>query len=133
MNRVQLHYDNIGIFAGTLCAIHCIATPFIFIAKACSSTCCSEAPIWWITIDYLFLIISFIAIYYTNKSTSKYWLKLCLWGSWFLLALSIVSHTINITYLPKNFIYIPTFLIIILHLYNLKFCKCQEDTCCVNK
>ena len=92
---------------GFLCAIHCIATPFLFIAKACTATCCSEAPTWWIFIDYIFLIISFTAIYYTNKSTTMYWIKLSLWISWFLLGFSIVSHSFDITYLPKNFIYLP--------------------------
>lgn len=133
MIRVALPFDNIGIIAGFLCAIHCIATPFLFIAKACTATCCSEAPICWIFIDYLFLIISFTAIYYTNKSTTMYWIKLSLWISWFLLGLSIVSHSFNITYLPKNFIYFPAFTIIFLHFYNLKFCKCQEDKFCSNK
>ena len=133
MIRVALPFDNIGIIAGFLCAIHCIATPFLFIAKACTATCCAEAPIWWIFIDYLFLIISFIAIYYTNKSTTNYWVKLSLWISWFLLGFSIVSHSFDITYLTKNFIYFPAFTIIFLHFYNLKFCKCQEDKCCSSK
>ena len=133
MIRVALPFDNIGIIAGFLCAVHCIATPFLFIAKACTATCCSEAPIWWIFIDYLFLIISFIAIYYTNKSTVTTWIKLCLWISWFLLGFSIVSHSFDINFLPKNFIYFPAFTIIFLHFYNLKFCQCNEDKCCSSK
>ena len=132
MIKVALPFDNIGIISGFLCAIHCIATPFLFIAKACSSTCCSEAPIWWIGIDYLFLIISFLAIYYTIKNSPINWLKFCLWISWFFLLLTIINHSFHITSLPANFIYFPTFLIIFLHLYNLKFCKCQEETCCHN-
>lgn len=130
MIRVALPFDNIGIIAGFLCAVHCIATPFLFIAKACSVTCCAEAPIWWVVIDYLFLIVSAVAIYYTNKSAAPYWLKFSLWISWFLLGCSIVSHSFDITYLPKNFIYFPAFTIIFLHFYNLQFCKCQEDKCC---
>ncbi len=133
MNRITLSFDNIGIIASSLCAIHCISTPFLFIVKACTSTCCSEAPIWWTFIDYLFLIVSFVAIYYTNKSSTIYWLKISLWLSWILLGLAIISHSFNITYLPKNFIYIPAFAIIFLHFYNLKFCKCQDETCCLKK
>ena len=76
--RLQLHYDKIGIISSSLCMIHCIGTPFIFIAKACSVTCCSEAPTWWLMIDYLFLIISFIAIYYTTRKPTKSWLNFIL-------------------------------------------------------
>ena len=63
MNKVVLPYDSVGIIASTLCMIHCIGTPFIFIAKACSATCCSEAPLWWVIIDYIFLFISFSQLY----------------------------------------------------------------------
>ena len=131
MNRIYLSFDNIGIIAGTLCAVHCIATPFLFIAKACTSTCCSDAPIWWTVIDYLFLIISFIAIYQTTRNSKIYWLKISMWVSWILLGISIFSQSFNLTFLPNNFIYFPAFSIIVLHFYNLKFCKCKDETCCV--
>ena len=58
MNKTLLiPLDSIGIIASTLCTIHCIVTQFIFIARACTATCCSDAPLWWLMIDYLFLII----------------------------------------------------------------------------
>ena len=131
LNRISLPSDCIGIIASTLCAIHCIATPFLFIAKACSTTCCAEAPLWWVMIDYVFLIISFTAIYYTNKNSSVRWLKYFLWISWFLLLITILNHSIGFIYLHEKFIYIPAFSIILLHLYNLKFCKCEDETCCL--
>jgi len=133
MKKVSLiPFDSIGIIASTLCTIHCIVTPFIFIAKACTATCCSEAPSWWLMIDYLFLIISFIAIFFITKNLTIKWLKNTFWISWIVLLITIVNHSINIIYLPKNFIYIPSILIIILHFYNLQFCKCQNETCCSN-
>jgi len=130
MNRISLPFDSIGIIASTLCTIHCIVTPFIFIAKACTATCCSDAPSWWLMIDYLFLIISFIAIFFISKNLTIKWLKNAFWISWIVLLFTIANHSINIIYLPKNFIYIPSILIIILHFYNLQFCKCQNETCC---
>ena len=132
MNRVLVPYDSIGIIASALCTIHCIATPFLFIAKACSATCCSEAPTWWIMIDYLFLVISFIAIFFITKNTTKNWLKRSFWTSWLVLLFTILNHSVNIIQLPNNFIYIPAVAIIILHFYNLQFCKCQNQTCYTN-
>ena len=131
MNKVISSYDNVGIIASTLCAIHCIATPFLFIAKACSAAaCCTDAPVWWQMIDYLFLGVSFLAIFFISKNLTIKWLKLSFWASWIVLLITIVNHSINIIDLPKNFIYIPSLAIIILHFYNLRFCTCQDEQCC---
>ena len=132
MNKVVLPYDSVGIIASTLCMIHCIGTPFIFIAKACSTTCCAEAPLWWVVIDYIFLFISFIAIYFINKDLKKGWLKNAFWISWFILLFTILNQSLQIIDIPKNFIYIPAISIIVLHFYNLQFCKCKNDACCIN-
>ena len=125
-------YDNVGIVASSLCMIHCIGTPILFIAKACSTSCCSEAPIWWQLIDYLFLIISFVAIYFATKNTNHYWIKIAFWITWFILLLSILNHTFQIIEAPKHFIYIPSSAVIILHFYNQRFCKCRENSCCID-
>ena len=131
MNKVISSYDNVGIIASILCAIHCIATPFLFIAKACSTAaCCTDTPIWWQMIDYLFLGVSFLAIFFISKNLTIKWLKLSFWASWIVLLITIVNHSIHIIDLPKNFIYIPSLVIIILHFYNLRFCTCQDEQCC---
>ena len=132
MNRINLSFDNIGIIASTLCTIHFIATPFLFVARACSVTCCSDAPIWWVLIDYLFLVISFYAIFFIHKNLTIKWLRASFWISWTILLIIIVNQSIDIIYLPKNFIYIPSIVIVVLHYYNLKYCKCQDDKCCIS-
>ena len=65
--------DIVGALASGLCVVHCIATPFLFVAQSCSvSGCCSEAsPTWWSSIDYLFIGITLLAVYYSGKSTGK--------------------------------------------------------------
>jgi hypothetical protein len=132
MKTVSYSSDNVGIIASALCMIHCIGTPFLFIAKACTTTCCSEAPLWWQIIDYFFLIISFLAIYFVTQKISLTWIKIVFWSSWIILLLTILNHTFQTFEMPTNFIYLPASTIIILHFYNLKFCKCSEDSCCVN-
>jgi|TARA_B100000497_G_C7619614_1_gene372242 hypothetical protein len=119
--------DGIGIISGSLCLIHCVATPFIFIAKACSVSCCSDAPLWWQSIDYLFLIISFIAIYFVSKNTTNQLLKVAFWLSWAVLLVVILNQSFELFYLPKNLIYVSSFLIITLHLYNIKYNSCEKD------
>lgn len=119
--------DGIGIISGSLCLIHCVATPFIFIAKACSVSCCSDAPLWWQSFDYLFLIISFIAIYFVSKNATNQLLKVAFWLSWAVLLVVILNQSFELFYLPKNLIYVSSFLIITLHLYNIKHNNCDKD------
>ena len=67
--------DIIGASASLLCLIHCLATPFVFFIKTSSSLCCSETPIWWQSIDYIFLTVAFFAVVYilgSNKTKKWY-------------------------------------------------------------
>ncbi|NRB60346.1 MAG: MerC domain-containing protein [Winogradskyella sp.] len=121
--------DFIGAFASGLCLIHCIATPFIFIAQSCSATCCDSAPTWWKAIDFLFIIISFFAVYFSAKESSKYWMKYALYSSWFLLLLVIINERIELLHLPEGSVYIPAIALIGFHLYNKKYCQCNDKHC----
>lgn len=127
--RYSLSYDSLGIMSSTLCMIHCIGTPFIFFAKACSATCCSDAPVWWLMIDYLFLIISFCAIYFTINQSTAQWLKISFWIAWITLLTTILLHSFSISILPTYFNYIPALAVVILHFYNMKFSSCQNENC----
>ena len=127
--KLDLHYDKIGIISSSLCMVHCIGTPFIFIAKACSVTCCSDVPIWWLMIDYLFLIISFTAIYFITRKPLKLWLKASFWIAWIILLFATLEHSFALAIVPKHFIYLPALSVVVLHFYNLKFNNCNNDKC----
>ena len=133
MKTITLNPDAVGMMASTLCLIHCIATPFLFLAKTCSVTaaCCADAPIWWQIIDYLFIVVSFMAIYFATKNTSKSWIKTALWSAWGILLFAILNETIQTNLLPAAFVYVPALSIVALHLYNQKYCQCAADSCCV--
>jgi hypothetical protein len=123
--------DFFGAAASSLCLVHCMATPFLFVAKACSATCCNDTPVWWQAIDYLFIVVSFVAIFYSTRNTLVNWVKYGLWGFWGVLVLTVLNETLEFGLVPEWFIYIPAFAIIALHMYNLKYCKCDEEVCCV--
>lgn len=123
--------DKLGAIASSVCAIHCMATPFLFVARSCSAACCSETPIWWRIIDIIFLVVSFIAIYFSARKSTKSLVRYGLWISWVLLALIILNDFYDVLNLPHWLIYIPASSLIILHIYNLKYCKCRNDKCCV--
>jgi len=124
--------DILGVIASTLCLIHCIATPFIFIVQASSVTYHNVTPIWWKSLDYFFLVISFFAVYRSTQTTSNNWIKPSLWLSWAVLFIIIINEKLEWLPLGETVIYIPTFALILLHFYNKKYCQCNEGNCCVN-
>ena len=99
--NINFSYDSLGIIASSLCMIHCIGTPFLFLAKACSTTCCADAPLWWKAIDYAFLIVSFFAIYFIAKKSSNNTLNFIFWFFWGLLAITLFNETLGLFTLPK--------------------------------
>ncbi|MFA8341422.1 MAG: MerC domain-containing protein [Rhodothermaceae bacterium] len=121
--------DNIGMTSSTLCLIHCMITPFIFIAQACTASCCADAPVWWKTIDFLFLVISFVAVYYSAKTTSKIWMRYTFYFSFILLFFLIINDHLVLFEVAKTPLYITAGLLAGLHFYNRKYCLCQS-TCC---
>lgn len=128
MKLVLQKSDTIGAFASILCMIHCFATPFLFIAQAHAVS--STAPTWWKWMDYLFLVISFFAVYRSAKTTSSNWMKYALWISWTALFAVIINEKMAFIHLPEFITYIVAATLVVLHLYNRKYCQCNNDKCC---
>ena len=111
--------DIIGASASLLCMIHCLATPFIFFIKSSASLCCSETPIWWQSLDYLFLTVAFFAVFHIIRNNrSKKWLKSMLIISWIGLLLVTLNTTFFIFHISNELAYAPAILLVTLHLYN---------------
>jgi|TARA_B100001540_G_C15655817_1_gene573227 hypothetical protein len=126
---LNIKSDTIGAFASGLCMVHCLATPFFFIASACSASCCSNTPLWWQWMDYIFLGISFFAIQQASKSSTKHWVVQGLWFSWLTLFLLILNIKLELLHLPPNFKFFPAFMLVFLHVYNMRYCQCEKDCC----
>ena len=121
--------DALGAIASGLCILHCLATPFFFIASACSLSCCNNAPLWWQWMDYVFLGISFIAIKYATKSSAKDWVVQGLWISWISLSFTILNVKMEWIHLAENIKFIPAFALVGLHMYNMRYCQCKKECC----
>ena len=127
--RLKMSSDLVGATASTLCTIHCIATPFLFFASTCTKSCCSSAPLWWIWIDYAFLFISLFAVYKSTKSSSKFWIKIILWGSWIALSSFIFMEQNTRLNLSDYYKYSAALSLAFFHVYNLKYCQCESENC----
>ncbi len=130
MFRTSLKADYVGAIASLLCLVHCAATPFLFLVKTCARSCCVDVPTWWQLIDYGFLGISGLAIYYATKRSTKYWMQIALWSAWGALLFTIVNEGWGVVSLPEGVSYLPALVIVGLHLYNQRYCKYTGTGCC---
>lgn len=124
--------DSLGALAGALCLLHCFATPFLFVAIAGSANYGGEAPTWWVSINYAFLIISFFAVYRSAQTTSLSFMKPLFWISWLALTFVIVNEQFGWLELSEAVTYAAATFLVILHLYNRRYCQCETDHCCVD-
>jgi len=125
--------DIYGSTASTLCLIHCLATPFLFAAHTGHIHGHHTHPLWWGLLDLLFVGISLIAVYWSTKNSSKRWMKYALWFSWGLLAFVILNEKLGMIHLAEAVIYIPSMLLVVLHLYNKRYCQCAREGCCTQE
>lgn len=127
--------DLLGASASSLCLLHCLATPFLFIAEASVANHHHDhhgnAPLWWSVIDIIFIVISFFAIYFSAKTTSKNWVKYALFASWVFLTFIILNEKFEGFHLAEEWVYLPALSLVGLHLYNRKYCQCKNEQCCV--
>jgi len=132
MNVINLtsKSDFIGATASTLCFLHCLATPLLFVAYSNAAIVEESHPWWWGILDIVFLVISFFAIYWTTKNTSKRWVQYTFWSLWALLAGIILNEKWEIMHLAEEIIYLPTLGLVFLHFYNRRYCQCEDEHCC---
>ena len=50
-------------------------TPLIFAAQSLTAVHEHSAPVWWQNLDFLFIVISFIAIYQSSKNSNNISIK----------------------------------------------------------
>ena len=131
INKLEKNSDSLGSIASGLCLIHCIATPLLFAIQPLSAH--AETPGWWSSIDIIFLVVSFFAVYASTKNSSKKWVAFGLWMNFIALTAAILNEKLELFHLGELVVYIPAIALVGLHLYNRKYCKCEDDTCCATE
>ncbi len=130
----KINSDIIGVWASSLCAVHCAVTPLLFAAQASAhyghrAVGESGLPWYWAVLDWLFLLLAFVAIRYTSKQVVANWVKWGMWAAWSVIAAVILSETLDLHILSHAFMYVGAFTLIGLHLYNHRQCRlCQVES-----
>ncbi len=92
--------DKLGIVSAVICAVHCLVIPAIFLLKYTWADSTGAAtgkagwgsglPHWWELLDYIFLIVGFVAVYHAARHAVKKNIKRSLWFFWLCLAIAVV-------------------------------------------
>ena len=130
MNITFQKPDTVGAIASSLCVIHCLMTPLLFAAQSLTAVHEHSAPVWWQNLDFLFIIISFIAIYHSTKNSNNISIKYALWINCFALFFLILNEKTEWFSLAEIITYIVAFSLASLHIYNLNYCQCKSEDCC---
>ena len=134
MKYILKHPDTVGAINSSLCVAHCFATPFLFLTQAQTSLVeLSSVPLWWQLLNYVFIIVSFFAVKRTVKNSSNELVKSLLWVSWVLLSALILNEEFEIMHMPELLTYFAGISLATLHVYNLKYCQCEDENCCPPK
>ena len=122
MKALIMKSDFLGAFFSLLCLIHCILTPIIFIsgcAIAAGSTDHSTSELLWGSFDYIFIIISLIAVFFSSKNSKSVYIKYALWLCWAIVSFYLINEKIHLLELNEITLYISASYLVILHSYNL--------------
>ena len=128
MKISTIHPDNIGATFSTLCVIHCFATPILFVTQSYMLV----VPGWGQALNYIFLALSFFAVYKTSQNSSNQIVKILLYIFWGILATLLISEEFELFHLPEFITYSTGLTLAGLHIYNKKYCQCDDEECCVN-
>ncbi len=120
--------DSLGALAGILCMLHCLATPLLIIALAGTASLTGEAPIWWISINYIFLAVAFFAVLKSSQTTTMNFMKPLFWLSWIVLTFVIVNEQFVWVEIPELVTYLAATFLVGLHLYNRRNSQCEIHT-----
>lgn len=130
MRITTTNSDYLGAVAGVLCIIHCIVTPLLFVINAKLAT--NQTLLVLQAIGYIFLIISFFAVYRSALNTTNNVVKILFFLFWSFLLFLILNESFGAFRISETFTFISAFSLSALHIYNLKYCQCKDENCCVN-
>lgn len=108
--------DYIGITGSVLCIIHCLITPFLLV----SSTLLADRTlrIGFLSLDYVFIGINIIAVYFAARRAGQPVVKAGLWSFLGLFAVGLLLEDVHEAF--EYLAYTASAGLIAMHLLNLR-------------
>ena len=124
--------DLLGAAASGLCAIHCILTPIFFAAKPVLNGTVDEyahCTGLWAALDYVFLVLSLVAVWYSSRQTRQASIKWILWAAWFVFAAGLIAEPLHLPH-GKWLMYAGSITLVLAHIQNYRYCRnCSNEVC----
>ena len=132
MKLIIRNSDRIGVVSSGLCMLHCFATPFLFLSQSSLIFISVDFTLTWFILNYVFLFTSFIAIYHSVKNSTNRFIRIFLYLFWVVLSGLIINESLEIFSIPEAATYFSASSLICLHIYNLRYCRCDDEDCCAS-
>ncbi|WP_247236921.1 MerC domain-containing protein [Telluribacter sp. SYSU D00476] len=111
--------DYVGIAGSLLCIVHCLLTPVLAVGS--SLTVDDHTIAGFLHLDYLFVLVNGLAVYYATRGHKFPLVKLILWLAFGLFAVSILLEGTATVFVWLG--YIGSGVLIAGHAVNLLLCR----------
>lgn len=110
--------DYIGILGSVLCIVHCLLMPALAFGTTMTA---HHEHAGLLSLDYLFIVINAVAVYFATKNHKSVVVRTILWGSLLLFSVSLIFEAAHPAFTWLG--YIGSSLLIVGHLINLYICQ----------
>lgn len=114
--------DYIGVAGSVLCLVHCLITPALALGSSLSIDHHTAGG----GLDYLFILVNGLAVFFATREHRSPALRLFLWASFALFSVSLLLEHDFAGF--KTLGYVGSGLLILGHLYNLIYCRTSYST-----
>lgn len=111
--------DYIGILGSVLCIVHCLLVPALAFGSTLAHN--HHANVGLVSLDYLFILINGVAVYYATRDHKSLPLRILLWGALSVFSISLImeNHHGIFSWLG----YVGSGLLIAGHMLNIYMCQ----------
>lgn len=109
--------DYIGVAGSVLCLVHCLITPALALGSSLSVNHHTAGS----GLDYLFILVNGLAVFFATREHRFPALRIFLWGSFALFSVSLLLEHSFAGFRILG--YVGSGLLILGHLYNLIYCR----------
>ncbi|GAB3950421.1 hypothetical protein GCM10028805_28420 [Spirosoma harenae] len=108
--------DYIGITGSVLCIIHCLITPILLLTSSVLQN--STLRVGYLSLDYVFIVVNFIAVYFATRHYALPVIKRSLWG--FLTLFSVALLLEETAPIFEYIAYMASAGLVVSHLLNIR-------------
>ncbi|MFC5410053.1 MerC domain-containing protein [Larkinella bovis] len=108
--------DYIGISGSVLCIIHCLITPVLLVSSSFLTN--DTVRVGFLSLDYLFIGVNMLAIYFTTRHFTTPTIKYSLWFFLSVFAVAILLEDVSESF--EYLGYAASLGLILTHLTNIR-------------